>query len=213
MTFRLAAQSLNQLPQSDSFSCALCGVLADPSLISCNNSAWESFTMHFITLKKHQEPPHACLFVFDSQLKENPSGENFPATAWWQWKFWSVEVFSRNRLGNFWTAVLRINAEAGSPNQCCCGKAVLYTLIVCRLSYPARKAQAPWPVWLLPYFFTLSHQRQDCWKERFLNIQCVFWFPPQISSETFLILIRTKQGIIINVHRSLCRVPVIRVRF
>ena len=56
-------------------------------------------------------------------------------------------------------------SEVCSPNHRCCGKAVLglHILRVCRLSYPARKAQAPWPVWLVPYFFTLSYKRHDCW--------------------------------------------------
>jgi hypothetical protein len=46
-----------------------------------------------------------------------------------------------------------------------------------------------------------------------LNIICVFWFPLQLLSETFLILRRIQRDIIINVHRSSCKVPVILVRF
>ena len=91
--------------------------MADPGLISRNNSAQLCSTMLFITLKKYQGAPHACLFVFGIQLTENPSGTNFPATAWWQWKLWSMEVFSRNRLTNFWTALVRINVTLRRVHQ------------------------------------------------------------------------------------------------
>jgi hypothetical protein len=40
----------------------------------------------------------------------------------------------------------------------------------------------------------------------------VFWFSLQLLSEKFLILTRTRWEIIINVHRSSCKVPVILVR-
>jgi hypothetical protein len=35
------------------------------------------------------------------------------------------------------------------------------------------------------------------------------WFSPQLVSETFPIVSRIKRDIIISVHRSSCRVPVI----
>jgi hypothetical protein len=49
--------------------------------------------------------------------------------------------------------------------------------------------------------------------KKLLNIKCVFWFSVQLLSETFLILRRIQQDIIINIHRSSCKVPVILVRF
>jgi hypothetical protein len=46
-----------------------------------------------------------------------------------------------------------------------------------------------------------------------LNIKCVHWVSLQICSETFLILGRTKSGIIINVCRCSYKVPVILIRY
>jgi hypothetical protein len=64
----------------------------------------------------------------------------------------------------------------------------------------------------LPYFFTLSHKRHD-FREKILNIKCVFWCSLQRLSETFIILRRIQRDIIINVHRSSRKVPVILVRY
>jgi len=41
----------------------------------------------------------------------------------------------------------------------------------------------------------------------------VFWFSLQLLSEIFLILGRIQEDIIINVHRSSCKVHVILVKF
>jgi hypothetical protein len=60
----------------------------------------------------------------------------------------------------------------------------------------------------VPYFYTLSHKRHDFWK-KLLNIKCVFWFSVQLLSETFLILRRIQRDIIINIHRSLRKVPLL----
>jgi len=49
-------------------------------------------------------------------------------------------------------------------------------------------------------------------KKKLLNTKCVFWFPVQLLSEKFLILRRIERDMIINVHRSSCKVPVILVR-
>ena len=49
----------------------------------------------------------------------------------------------------------------------------------------------------LQYFSTLSHKRHDFRKKKKLsNTKCVFWFPLQILSETFLILRRNERDII-----------------
>ena len=45
-----------------------------------------------------------------------------------------------------------------------------------------------------------------------LNVKFVFWFSVQLLCETFLIRIRIQRDIM-NVHRSSCKVPIIRVRF
>ena len=49
--------------------------------------------------------------------------------------------------------------------------------------------------------------------KKLLNIKCMFWFSPQILSEIFLILRRIQGRVIINVHWSSCKEPVILVRF
>jgi len=48
---------------------------------------------------------------------------------------------------------------------------------------------------------------------RLLNTKCVFSFPLQLMSETFLVLCVIQRDIITTVHRSSCKVPVILVRF
>ena len=60
------------------------------------------------------------------------------------------------------------------------------------------------------YFSTISHKRHD-FRKRLLNTKCVFWFSLQLLSETFPIL-RTERGMIKNVYRSSCTVPVILVK-
>jgi hypothetical protein len=44
-------------------------------------------------------------------------------------------------------------------------------------------------------------------EKQLLNLKCVFWFPLQLFSETFLILRRIQRDIIINILRSSCEVP------
>jgi hypothetical protein len=55
-------------------------------------------------------------------------------------------------------------------------------------------------------FFHLISQTAR-FKKKLLNIKCVFLFSVQLFSETFLILIRVQQDIIINVYWFLCEVP------
>ena len=57
-------------------------------------------------------------------------------------------------------------------------------------------------------FFTLSHKRHDFLK-KLLNIKCVFWFCLQLLSEKFLIVRRIQRDIIINLHKSSCKVPLL----
>ena len=45
------------------------------------------------------------------------------------------------------------------------------------------------------------------------NEMCFFLFSLQILSENFLILRRIQKDITINLHQSLCKVPVILARF
>ena len=66
---------------------------------------------------------------------------------------------------------------------------------------------------VLQHLFTISHKRYDFREgEMLLNIKCVFWFFLQILSETFFILRRMRQDIIIRFYRFLCKLPVIFFR-
>jgi hypothetical protein len=63
-----------------------------------------------------------------------------------------------------------------------------------------------WPVWtynIFPHY--LIHG--TIFGKRLLNMICVFWFPIQFKRK------KNRQAILINVHRSSCKVPVILVRF
>jgi hypothetical protein len=62
------------------------------------------------------------------------------------------------------------------------------------------------------YFLTLSHKQHD-FRKKLFNTKYLFSYSLQIVSETFLILRRVDRDIIINVHRSSCKVPVILLRF
>jgi hypothetical protein len=64
---------------------------------------------------------------------------------------------------------------------------------------------------VVPEFSALPHKRHDRQKE-FLNIKCVFWFSLQLLYEAFFILRKIQRGMIINVRRSLYKVPFILVR-
>jgi hypothetical protein len=63
-----------------------------------------------------------------------------------------------------------------------------------------------------PYYVVVSGPSGCTTLKTVLHIKCVFWFSLHPLSETFLNL-RIQQGKIIDVHWSLCKVPVILVRF
>ena len=63
-----------------------------------------------------------------------------------------------------------------------------------------------------PYFSTLFHKRHDFRKNVTEHKMC-FDFLYNFFSETYLILRRIEQDIIINVRRSSCKVLIILVRF
>jgi hypothetical protein len=91
-------------------------------------------------------------------------------------------------------------------------KYCIFWVCVCSLRYPPCNAHAPyshlWYTWLYNIF---PHYLKNgtIFEKKFLNTKCEFWFSLQIFSETFFILRRTKRDIIINIHGSSCKLPVI----
>jgi hypothetical protein len=86
---------------------------------------------------------------------------------------------------------------------------------VCSLSYPACYVHAPychlWPAGsrvFIPYYFING---TIFGKRKLLKTKCMFWFSPQLLSETVFIL-RTERDMIINVYWSVCKVPDVLVR-
>jgi hypothetical protein len=119
-----------------------------------------------------------------------------------------------------YTVYVKCNTEVRSCNHCWCGKQQILHILcvwacvcvcVCGLSYPARKAHAPCYIILCELSVCIIFFHSISWTARSSKKKywtwSVFWFFLQILSETFLILRRTKRDIIINVHRSSCKVP------
>jgi hypothetical protein len=70
----------------------------------------------------------------------------------------------------------------------------------------------PWAVWLyhiLPHYLI----KRIIFGENVLNIKCTFLFTLQLLPETLLILRRNERIIIINLHWSSCKEPVILSHF
>ena len=85
----------------------------------------------------------------------------------------------------------------------------MFSVCVCSLRYSTRKAHAPYYVVIcclsdcaMFYFPNYLIERRDFRgrRENLLNTNCVFWFPLQLWSETFLILRRTDKYVIMNVQ-------------
>ena len=109
------------------------------------------------------------------------------------------------------------STKARSRHNFWCGKAIsiTYSVYVCSLCYTSRKAHAPYYTVIcgLSNCFIFFHvvPPSTIFGNMLLNITCVFWFPLQLSTETFLILRRNQWDI--NVHMYSCKVPVILVSF
>jgi hypothetical protein len=108
------------------------------------------------------------------------------------------------------------NIEARSHNHCCRGKAISITyskcvsvaLVIQHAKRMRRIILSSVACLAVPYFPTLSHKRHDFRKNVIEHKMCVLIFST-ILSETFLIVRRIQRDIIINVHRSLCKVPLL----
>jgi hypothetical protein len=84
---------------------------------------------------------------------------------------------------------------------------------MCKLSYSAYKAHAPYysqlcPVWFFHTFPHLSHKQLNFWENFTQNKMCVL-LSVKLLSETFLIL-RIHRDIIIKVHTFSMNVPISR---
>ena len=108
------------------------------------------------------------------------------------------------------------NTEGRSRDRCCHGgiKYHEHLSVALAIRYESTCAMLYChllPVWLYP---VIPHYLINgaIFEKEILNIKYVYRFSLQLSSETFLILWRIRD-IIINVHRSICEVRVILVKF
>jgi hypothetical protein len=105
-------------------------------------------------------------------------------------------------------------------NHCCRGKAISITYSKCvSVALDIQHAKGMHRITLspvdcpaLPYFSTLSHKRHDFMKKVIEHKMCVLILST-ILSKTFLILRRNERDMVINIHMSSCKVPVMPVKF
>jgi hypothetical protein len=117
------------------------------------------------------------------------------------------------------TCTCRHNLGALSCNHCCHKKDINVTYSDCvfvflvihhaKLMGHITCVACP-TVTFLP---ALRHKGTILKNKKLLNIKCVFSFSLQLLSEAFLILRIIQRDIIIIVHRSPCKLPVILIRF
>ena len=101
--------------------------------------------------------------------------------------------------------------------HCCCGKAISITyceclLVIQRLKFIRRIILSSVSCLTLYHIYFFSHQRHDLLQTVTENKMC-FNFLCNFLCEIFLVLDIIQRDIIINVHRSSCKVPVILVGF
>ena len=80
---------------------------------------------------------------------------------------------------------------------------------ICSLSYPAWDHLWPAPLYHTFPNYLINGTIFEKKKEKLLNTKCVFWFSPQLLSETFPMLWRNERDVIKNVHWSSCKVSFI----
>ena len=134
---------------------------------------------------------------------------------------WHVEIDVHN-LGKVQNVKEQRKIEARSRIHYCRGRAISITyyerVSVAIYIYISMQSACValycllWPVWLCHIFPHYLTNGAIFRKKSLLIIKCVLIFCTTFS-ETFLILRRNEQDIIINVHRSSCKVPVILLRF
>jgi len=67
---------------------------------------------------------------------------------------------------------------------------------VCSLRYPSCNAHEPYGPSRYIVFSTLLKKRDEFKKKTLMITKCVFWFPLQLLSQTFLVLRRNKRGML-----------------
>jgi hypothetical protein len=111
------------------------------------------------------------------------------------------------------------NIEGRSRNHCCRGKAIsirysecVFVALVIHHAMRMRHIIFSYVACLAVYIFsTVPHKRHD-FREKVIEHKICFDFLYNFSQKHFFILRRSERGVIINVHRSSSKVPVILVR-
>jgi len=126
------------------------------------------------------------------------------------------------------TLYIETSYWARSCNHCCSGQAISITysecvcvcvyiyiyicvcvcvcVCVCSLSQPPCKARAPYcHLWPAPLYNIFPHYliNGTVFEKKLPNTKCVFWFPLQRLSQTFLILRITGRDMIKNIYIGL----------
>jgi hypothetical protein len=65
---------------------------------------------------------------------------------------------------------------------------------------------------VLPCFSAVYHKRRDFRGKNVLQIKYTFRFSLQLLPEMFLVLRRIQRDVIVNIHKSSDKIPVINVR-
>jgi hypothetical protein len=135
----------------------------------------------------------------------------------------SEEPFQTQQLRRWQAIYIQRNVVACSCNHSCSGQAIRITYSECvSVALGIQHAKRIRHVTLSSVaFLTLPHLQHYVLNDRifekkrknYLDTKCVLWFSLYLFPETFFILRIIQPDIIINVHRSSCKVAVILVRF
>jgi hypothetical protein len=141
----------------------------------------------------------------------------------WSATFMLIKLFLRaeSSLGRLdRQCTYTCNTEALSRNHCCLGKAISIKYSECMsVALVIQDAKRMRHIILssatclvLRYFSALYHKRHDFWEKVIEHKTCVLILCTSFGWN-ILILRRIKRDIVLNVHMSSCKVPVVLVRF